>query len=117
MRFDVVVQVREGLDAAQLGHGNLNLVRLLDEGHQVHQAQAVQLKGFAHVSLGSKEGGVYFEFIGQEAVHLFYDFVTCHNLYGLNDKLDETSVVTDFPSSGEEGWPTAGVVAADIRCK
>ena len=35
---------------------------------------------------------------------------------GLNGNLDETSAVTDFPSSGEEGWPTAGVVAADIHC-
>ena len=30
----------------------------------------------------------------------------------LNDNLDETSAVTDFPSSEEEGWPKAGVVAA-----
>ena len=32
--------------------------------------------------------------------------------YTTNGDLDETSAVTDFPSSGEEGWPTAGVVAA-----
>ena len=30
----------------------------------------------------------------------------------LNDNLDEMSAVTDFPSSGEERWPTAGVVTA-----
>ena len=79
MRFDVVVQIREGLDAAQFSYGDLDLVCLLDEGHQVHQAQAVQLERLAHVGLGGEEGGIYFKFIGQEAVHLFYDFVTCHN--------------------------------------
>ena len=30
----------------------------------------------------------------------------------LNRNLDGTQMVTYFPSSGEEGWPTAGVVAA-----
>ena len=37
-------------------------------------------------------------------------------MYKINDNLDETSAVTDFPSSGEEGWPTAGVVAANKPC-
>ena len=54
MRLYIVVQIVESLYFAQVGHRNLYLVGLLDNGHQIDQTQAVERKRFLHIGFRLK---------------------------------------------------------------
>ena len=61
MLLDVVVEVIEGLYLVQLIDRDCNLVSHLYQCYQVHQVDAVQLKGVLQVGIGCKLTLFYFK--------------------------------------------------------
>lgn len=51
---------------------------LVDDHHDVHQVEAVQVERLQQRGFGRNGRPVDFEFIGQYSIDLFYEFLFCH---------------------------------------
>ena len=81
MLLDVVVEVIESLNLTEVLCGDLDAVLRLDDSHEVHEAQRVEVQCVIDLRIGIEVAVLCLELLCEDAVYMLDNFFTCHNYY------------------------------------
>lgn len=80
---DQVVEVLKSLQLLEVGTRERHAEILVDEHHDIHQIEAVEVERFEQRRIGGDDLLLHFEFVGQNGIDFFDEFLLCHCLRGI----------------------------------